>query len=76
MTLLSAIRFAASAHLVAAEPLHLDMQKRGLDDDCLQMLHLTTSPFLFPLSLASTVLRAWPPRQKRLVTIMGRILGL
>ena len=48
VTPLLAIRFAASAHLVAADPLHLDMQNRGLEDDCLQTLHHSMSAFCFP----------------------------
>ena len=75
MTPLSAIRFAVWAHLVAADPLHIDMQNRGLEEDCLQTLRHSAPPLSFPKRLTAKGVKAEPPRQKGLATIMGRILG-
>ena len=57
VTPLLAIRLAASAHLVAADPLHLDMQNRGLEDDCLQTLHHSMSAFFLPRRLVAKGVR-------------------
>ena len=72
--LLSAICCAAFAHVMAAEPLHRVVQKRGFVEVCLQILHRCTSPAPLP-PVREVRDRECPPRQAGLATMMALGLG-